>query len=254
MVFAVDIGNSNIVIGCFENNEIMFTERISTSLTATDLEYAMNFKMILDLHSVKRESVNGAIISSVVPSITSVVKEAIRKIIGYDALVVGPGVKTGLVIRIDTPAQLGSDLVVDAVAAINEYPLPLVIVDMGTATTMSVIDKNKCYLGGMIMPGLKVSVESLSGKTSQLPKIGFDAPKKLIGANTVDCMKSGALYGTASMIDGMIDRIADELGEKPTVIATGGLASTVIPLCRKEITIDDSLLLKGLMLLYVKIN
>ncbi|MGN1135778.1 MAG: type III pantothenate kinase [Oscillospiraceae bacterium] len=252
MVFAVDIGNSNIVFGCFDSGKILFTERVSTNHTATDLEYAVSFKSILELYNIPASAIEGSIISSVVPFITNTVKMAIRKITGKDSLVVGPGIKTGLSIKIDNPAQLGSDLVVDAVAGINEYPLPLVIIDMGTATTISVIDKNRNYMGGMIMPGLKVSMESLAGRTSQLPKIGFEAPKRLIGSNTVDCMKSGFLYGNASCIDGMIERIADELGEEPTVVATGGLAPTVIPLCRKKIILDDELLLKGLMLIYNK--
>ncbi|MCC8042706.1 MAG: type III pantothenate kinase [Oscillospiraceae bacterium] len=254
MVFAIDIGNSNIVAGCFDDGEILFTERISTNHTATDLEYAVNFMTILELHGIDAKKITGAVMSSVVPLLTATVKTAVYKITGQDALVVGPGVKTGLSIKIDNPAQLGSDLVVDAVAAINEYPLPVAIIDMGTATTISVVDRNKDYLGGMIMPGLKVSMESLAGGTSQLPKIGFDRPKRLIGTNTVDCMKSGFLYGNASCIDGMIDRIGEELGEMPTVVATGGLAPTVIPLCKHSITIDDSLLLKGLMLIYSKNN
>ena len=254
MVFAIDIGNSNIVAGCFDVGEILFTERISTNHTATDLEYAVNFMTILELHGIDAKKITGAVMSSVVPLLTATVKTAVYKITGQDALVVGPGVKTGLSIKIDNPAQLGSDLVVDAVAAINEYPLPVAIIDMGTATTISVVDRNKDYLGGMIMPGLKVSMESLAGGTSQLPKIGFDRPKRLIGTNTVDCMKSGFLYGNASCIDGMIDRIGEELGEMPTVVATGGLAPTVIPLCKHSITIDDSLLLKGLMLIYSKNN
>lgn len=252
MVFAVDIGNSNIVFGCFDSGRILFTERVSTNHTATDLEYAVSFKSILELYNIPASAIEGSIISSVVPFITNTVKMAIRKITGKDSLVVGPGIKTGLSIKIDNPAQLGSDLVVDAVAGINEYPLPLVIIDMGTATTISVIDKNRNYMGGMIMPGLKVSMESLAGRTSQLPKIGFEPPKRLIGSNTVDCMKSGFLYGNASCIDGMIERIADELREEPTVVATGGLAPTVIPLCRKKIILDDELLLKGLMLIYNK--
>jgi len=254
MVFAIDIGNSNIVAGCFDDGEILFTERISTNHTATDLEYAVNFMTILELHGIDAKKITGAVMSSVVPLLTATVKTAVYKITGQDALVVGPGVKTGLSIKIDNPAQLGSDLVVDAVAVINEYPLPVAIIDMGTATTISVVDRNKDYLGGMIMPGLKVSMESLAGGTSQLPKIGFDRPKRLIGTNTVDCMKSGFLYGNASCIDGMIDRIGEELGEMPTVVATGGLAPTVIPLCKHSITIDDSLLLKGLMLIYSKNN
>lgn len=253
MVFAVDIGNSNIVVGGIaEQENILFIERISTDLKVTDFEYAVSFKSALEIHGIDPHDIEGAIISSVVPSITNTVKAAIRKITGIEAMVVGPGIKTGLSIKIDNPAQLGSDLVVGAVAGIHEYPCPLVIVDMGTANTISVISSNKDFLGGMIMPGMKVSLESLANKTSQLPTIGFEPPKRTIGRNTIECMKSGFLYGNASCIDGMIDRIAEELGEEPFVIATGGLASVVIPLCRKKIIIDDDLMLKGLMLIYQK--
>ena len=249
MIFAVDIGNTNIVIGGAERQgKICFTERISTDHKATDFEYAVSFKSIFEIHNVSPHDIEGAIISSVVPFVTNTVKSAVKKIMGITPMVVGPGIKTGLSIKIDNPAQLGSDLVVGAVAGINEYPCPLAVIDMGTATTFSVIDRSKSYIGGMIMPGLKVSMEALT----QLPKIGFEPPKKLIGSNTVECMKSGFLYGSASSIDGMLERIADELGEEPFAVATGGLASVVIPLCRKKIVRDDDLMLKGLMLIYSK--
>lgn len=253
MVFAVDIGNTNIVIGCFDDQgKIRFTERISTDQRATDLEYAVSFKNVLEIHGARLDEIEGAIVSSVVPSITDTVKAAVRKITGINAMAVGPGIKTGLSIKIDNPAQLGSDLVVGAVAGIHEYPCPLVIVDMGTATIISVIDKNKSYLGGMLMPGIKVSLEALAGRTSQLPTIGFEPPKRLIGRNTVECMKSGFLHGNAACIDGMLERIGEELGEEPFAVATGGLASVIAPLCRKKIIVDDDLMLKGLMLIYNK--
>lgn len=252
MVIAVDIGNSNIVTGCFSDGKIQFVERISTNHTATELEYAMSFKTVLELYDIKPENISGAIISSVVPSVTLTVKGAIAKITGKTAMVVGPGIKTGLSIVIDNPAQLGSDLVVDAVAGINEYPLPLIIFDMGTANTVSVIDENKNYLGGMIMPGMRISLDSLTGRTSQLPKISLEPPKRIVGTNTIDCMKSGMLYGTAASIDGIISRINEAMGKKHTVVATGGLAGTVVPLCREEIILDDELLLKGLMIIYNK--
>ena len=253
MIFAVDIGNTNIVIGGAERQgKICFTERISTDHKATDFEYAVSFKSIFEIHNVSPHDIEGAIISSVVPFVTNTVKSAVKKIMGITPMVVGPGIKTGLSIKIDNPAQLGSDLVVVAVAGINEYPCPLAVIDMGTATTFSVIDRSKSYIGGMIMPGLKVSMEALTECTSQLPKIGFEPPKKLIGSNTVECMKSGFLYGSASSIDGMLERIAGELGEEPFAVATGGLASVVIPLCRKKIVRDDDLMLKGLMLIYSK--
>ena len=167
-------------------------------------------------------------------------------------MIVGPGLKTGLNILMDNPAQVGSDLIVGAVAGIAEYPLPLTIIDMGTATTICVIDGNKNYIGGMILPGLRVSLDSLTSRTSQLPRISLDPPKRLIGKNTSECMKSGILYGNASWIDGMIDRIEEDLGQKTTVVATGGLAGTIIPLCRHNIILDDELLLKGLLLIYQK--
>ncbi|MBQ3461561.1 MAG: type III pantothenate kinase, partial [Clostridia bacterium] len=178
-------------------------------------------------------------------------KTAVKKLTGTDAMVIGPGIKTGLSIKTDNPAQLGSDLVVDAVAGISEYGAPLIIFDLGTATTISVINKNREYLGGMIMPGMMISLNAMVSRTSQLPKISLDPPKKLIGTNTIDCMKSGILYGTAASMDGMIDRIREEMGEV-TVIATGGLAGTIVPLCKNKVIHDDELLIKGLMLIYNK--
>lgn len=252
MVFAVDIGNTNIVIGCFSDNKISFVERVSTKADSTVLEYAITFKNIIEFYGIDKENIDGAIISSVVPSVTSTVHSAIEKAMGVNALVIGPGLKTGVNIVIDNPAQLGSDLVVDAAAGIAEYPLPLVIIDMGTATTVSVIDDNRNYLGGMILPGVNISLNALATKTSQLPKISFDRPKKVIGSNTVDCMKSGILYGSASALDGIIERIEAEMGKKLTVVATGGLSGSIIPYCKHEIIHDNALLLKGLIVIYNK--
>lgn len=252
MILAIDIGNTNIVIGCFEGSSIKFMERLSTNHKATELEYAILFKNVLEIYSVTPSQLDGGIISSVVPSLTNVVKNAMGKLSKSRILVVGPGVKTGLSIMTDNPGQLGADLVVDAVACINEYPLPAVIFDMGTATTISVVDKSKNYLGTVIMPGVEISLGSLVGGTSQLPKISLDAPKRVIGTNTSDSMKSGIIFASASSIDGMIDRIENELGEKTTVIATGGLAGTIVPYCRHEIILDDELLLKGLSVIYNK--
>lgn len=252
MVFAVDIGNTNIVIGCCRDNKISFVERVSTKRDATVLEYAITFKNILELYGISKADIDGAIISSVVPEVTMTVRSAIKKITDIDAIVVGPGLKTGVNIVIDNPSQLGSDLVVDASAGIAEYSLPLIIIDMGTATTVSVIDEKRNYLGGMILPGVKVSLNALSNGTSQLPKISLEPPKKLIGSNTIDCMKSGILYGTASSIDGLIERINADTGKEHTVVATGGLASSIIPLCKSKIILDDELLLKGLIVIYNK--
>lgn len=253
MLLAIDVGNTNIVLGGFdEENRILFRERLSTNQSATALEYASGIRTALEMYGIDKNCIHDAIISSVVPSVTATLKEAVRKYTGKDALIVGAGIKTGLHIMIDNPAQLGSDLVVDAVAGVDEYPVPQIIIDMGTATTMSVINSKKQYIGGVIMTGMSVSINALVNKTSQLPKISFDAPKKVIGSNTIDCMKSGIMYATASALDGMISRIEEELGEQCTVIATGGLSGTVIPLCRSKIILDDDLLLKGLSLIYQK--
>lgn len=252
MILAIDIGNTNIVIGCFNDNKIEFIERLVTNHKSTELEYAILFKNVMEIYNISPDSISGGIISSVVPSITNVIKHAMEKLTKAEVMLIGPGIKTGLNILTDNPAQLGSDLVVDAVAGINEYSVPLVIFDMGTATTISVIDKNKSYLGTVIMPGLEVSLNSLVGETSQLPKISLDAPKSVIGKNTVDCMRSGILYSNAVMIDGMTEKIEKELGENVTVVATGGLASTVVPLCERDVILDDELLLKGLMVIYNK--
>ncbi len=252
MILAVDIGNTNIVLGGFNDETILFRERVSTNHTATDLEYASNIKTALEMYNYTSNDVDGAIISSVVPSVTNTFKKAVEKYCGVKPLVVGPGIKTGLSIVIDNPAQLGSDLAVDAVAGTHYYPVPQIIIDMGTATTYSVIDKNRNYLGGLITTGMAVATDALVSRTSQLPKISFEVPKKVIGRNTIDCIKSGILYSNAASMEGIIERIEEELGEKCTVIATGGLASLVTPLCRRHIILDDDLLLKGLMLIYRK--
>ncbi len=252
MVLAVDIGNSNIVLGCFEGEKIHFIERLSTNQNYTMLEYTVMIKNTLELNNMSGQVFKGGIISSVVPSVTHAVEAAMVRLGVDPVMVVGPGIKTGLKICLDNPAQLGSDRVADAIAAIHEYLCPLIIVDMGTATTVSVINREKEFLGGMIIPGLRVSLDSLSMRTSQLPKISLDPPKKVIGSNTVDCMKSGIIYSTASSIEGVIMRIEEELGEKCTVVSTGGLAKAIIPYCRRDIVIDDQLLLKGLMIIYNK--
>lgn len=252
MILTVDIGNTNIVIGCIENGKNIFMDRLSTNRSKTLLEYAIDFKSILEIYHIDTEKLEGGIISSVVPPVTGVVRSAIEKVTGKSIMLVEPGIKTGLNILMDNPAQVGSDLIVNAIAAIHEYKTPLIIVDMGTATTISVVDENKNYIGGMILPGLKVSLESLVSGTSQLPRISLESCKRLIGKNTTECMKSGVIYGNASCIDGMIARIQEELKQKATVVATGGLAAIVAPYCKENVIYDDELLLKGLYLIYCK--
>lgn len=252
MILAIDVGNTNIVIGCMEGSNVLFTERLSTDTVKTSLEYAILFRVALELHKIDPAVVEGVIISSVVPPITPVIRTALRKITGRKAIVLGPGIKTGLSIRIDDPASVGADLVAGAAGALAKYKPPLVVIDMGTATTLSVVDRDSNYLGGAIMPGLRLNLSSLVSEASMLHGISLDFPKHAIGRNTVDAMRSGLVYGHAAMIDGLIDRMEEEMGEPMTVIATGGLASSVIPACRHEITLDNTLLLTGLQVIYEK--
>ena len=253
MILALDTGNTNIVIGIVDDNDkILFSARVATDHQKTEHEYAVFFRNIVLMHGIDRHEIDGAIISSVVPQLTEILKRAVRIFCDVDPLVVGPGVKTGLNILIDNPNQLGSDLVVDAVAALAEYKPPLIILDLGTASTMSVIDRQANYRGGVIIPGVRLSLEAQAARAAQLQNISMEAPKRVIGTNTIACMQSGLIYGQASMFDGMIDRIEDELGEKATIVATGGLARPVLVHCKHEVIIDDDLLIKGLMVIYKK--
>lgn len=252
MILAIDIGNTNIVVGCIDDQKTYFIERLSTVRTKTELEYAVDLKTVLDIYHIKGTDIEGCIISSVVPQITNTAKLAAEKILKKEVMVLGPGVKTGLNILMDHPAQLGADLVADAVAGLNEYPVPFIVIDMGTATTVSVVNSKKQYIGGMILPGVRVSLDALTAHASQLSGISIDAPKHVIGKNTVECMKSGVLYSSAAALDGIIDRVEEELGEKTTVIATGGLAKKIVSHCKKDIILDEDLLLKGLLVIYEK--
>ena len=252
MVLAVDIGNTNIVLGCFEGGNMRALGRLATDRGATDLEYTVQIRNLLKLNGLSPAELEGAIICSVVPAVTGNMREAVQTLVGRNVMVVGPGLKTGLKINIDNPAQLGADRVADAVAAVNEYPVPLITIDMGTATTIGVVDENRTFIGGMIVPGVMVSLNALSGGTSQLPQISLEPPKKPIGRNTVDCMRSGIIYHNAAGVDGMVGRIEEQLGRKCTVVVTGGLAPAIIPYCKHDLIYDGDLLLKGLMVIYNK--
>lgn len=253
MILAIDAGNTNIVLGCMVGDALRFTARVRTDRAKTEDEYALAFRNLFDLHQVDRRAVEGAILSCVVSELTDVLCHAVETVIKKTPLVVGAGLKTGLNIKIDNPGQLGADLVADAVAALAKYPKPLIIFDLGTANTMSVIDGKGQFLGGAIMAGPRLSTDILSTRTSQLPRIELDAPPKVIGSNTVHCMQSGAIFGHAAMIDGLIDRVEEELGEKvAAVVATGGLSGRVVPFCRREITVESDLILHGLRIIYDK--
>ena len=252
MLLAIDIGNTNIVIGCLKDDEIVFKARIATDRTRTSDQYGVEIKNMLEAFGVSKEEIADCIISSVVPPVFNSVNTGVQKVIGKKPMVVGPGLKTGLNIHMDIPSQVGSDLIVAAVAALAEYPAPLVLIDMGTATTIEVIEPDNVFEGGLIFPGMMVSLNSLTSNTAQLPGISLDKPRHVVGKNTVDCMRSGMMYGTAAMLDGLIDRIAEELGHESTVIATGGLAQFVVPLCKHNMILEKDLLLKGLNILYKK--
>ena len=252
MLLAIDIGNTNITLGGFEDNILTFTARLATNSSLTSDQYASHFKNILALYNQDYNEIDDCIISSVVPSVGSAVSRAVSLLCDIVPLTLGPGVKTGLNIKIDNPAQLGADLVAGAVGAISEYTLPCIVIDMGTASTVSVIDKNGAFLGGAIAAGVRLTLKALCENTAQLPAIDLSAPNSVIGTNTVDCMRSGLIFGTAAMIDGLIDRITDELGEEPTVVATGGLSKEIIEHCSNNIIYNENLLLEGLKEIYEK--
>lgn len=252
MILAIDIGNTNIVIGCTQEDQVHFVERVSTSISKTELEYVVEFKTLFDLYRIDTKQIRGCIISSVVPPLINIMKSAMKKLLNISPLVVGPGVKTGLNILMDNPAQIGADLIVNAVAALKYYGAPAVIIDMGTATTISVVDDKKNYVGGMILPGVRISLDALTSRTSQLPRISLEAPRRIIGKNTIDCMKSGIVLGQAACLDGMMERIREDLGYSFHMIATGGLAGCIVPHCKEKIICDNELTLKGLDIIYRK--
>ena len=250
MILAVDIGNSNIVLGCMEGSEILFEARVQTDTVKTSDEYCIQLKTLLDVYGVDIKKIEGSIVASVVPQVLNSVQTAIKKLTGTAPLVVGPGIRTGLNILIENPASVGADLVVGAVAALRGHEPPLIVIDMGTATTMMVLNEKGAVIGGSVIPGVKISLDALTQRTALLPGIQLDQPKAAIGRNTIDCMRSGIMLGSACMLDGLIDRMEEELGCKTTVIATGGIAKFVIPLCRHKIILEKDLILNGLAALY----
>ncbi len=254
MLLTVDIGNTNITLGAFEESALKFTARLATDTCKTADQYAVEIKNLLSLYYLDTEDIEDCIIASVVPSVGKSVGNAVSKLCHIVPLMLGPGVKTGLNIKIDNPAQLGADLVAGAVGALDSYTTPCVVIDMGTASTISVLDKNGTFLGGVIAAGVRLTLKALAENTAQLSAIHIEAPKSVIGANTTECMQSGLVYGTASMLDGLLNRIEKELGETPTVVATGGLSKEIITHCEYNIIYNENLLLDGLRVIYEKNN
>lgn len=252
MLLTVDIGNSHITLGVFNGEELCFTARMATDTKRTQDLYAVDINGIMDLYKAQKEQITGSIICSVVPEITDSIARAIKKVVGIDSMILGPGIKTGVNIKIDNPAQLGADLVAGAAGALRLYPTPCIIFDLGTATTISVLDKNGDFLGGSICAGVRITLDALATKTSLLPHVNIEKPKSPVGTNTVASMQSGLIYGTAAMMDGMADRIEEQLGEKAVLIATGGLAATILPACKRQYIYNDNLLLEGMRFIYEK--
>ncbi|MGL5972893.1 MAG: type III pantothenate kinase [Oscillospiraceae bacterium] len=254
MVLAIDIGNSNIVIGGYQQKELQFDFRLCTDTNKTEFEYSYSIKNILDISGINIQDIKGCIISSVVPQISYIVKDAIKIIHDIKIIMVEPGIKTGVNIKIDNPAQLGSDLLCTAVGVISRYSLPAIVVDLGTATKFTAIDSNKNLLGGSIIPGVSVSLDALISKTAQLPYISLEAKGDIttIGTNTIDCMRSGVVLGTACTIDGMVKKYKKVLGDNVTVIGCGGLVSSILPYCEEKLIYDKNLILNGLIDLYYK--
>ncbi len=254
MLLAIDIGNTNITLGLFDDSVLKTTARIATNIGKTPDQYALEIKGALELHGEEVGQVEDCIISSVVPQVATNISAAVTLLCDTVPLLLGPGVKTGLNIKIDNPSQLGADLVAAAVGALNEYTMPCIVIDMGTATTLSVLDKNGVFVGGSIAAGVKLTLQALSQGTAALPAVSIAPSHSVIGSNTVDCMQSGLVYGTAAMLDGLIERMEEELGYSTTIVATGGLSKEIIPLCRKDIIYNENLLLEGLRIIYDKNN
>ncbi len=252
MLLVMDMGNTCITLGIYKEKELVVTARLATDRNRTSDQYAVDLHALLTLNSIDPTDIHGSILGSVVPSLNSAMMGAVEKVTKVTPLVVGSGIKTGLNIKIDDPAQTGADLVCGAVAALAKYPMPCIVYDLGTATTITVLNEKGEFLGGTIAAGIGISLDALSSRTSQLPHVSLKNPDKVIGTNTVSAMKSGLIYGTASMMDGMADRIEQELKACATLVATGGRASEVIPYCKREMILDDNLLLDGLRVLFEK--
>ena len=253
MILTIDIGNAAIVLCCVQNGIKLRRFVLSSNLERSADEYAAIVDLISRRERLKLDEVSGAIVASVVPRLTPIVCRAVEDLTGQKPLVVGPGVKSGLNIRMDDPTELGGDLVAAAVGALDRYGAPCVVVDMGTATAIGVIDARGCYVGGLICPGMALSSSSLAEEASQLQDVSLEPPKHLIGRNTRDSMRSGILYGTAAMLDGLIRGIEEELNNPVRLVLTGDGAADVVPLCRHEnVTLDEDLVMWGLWIIWKK--
>lgn len=251
MILAIDMGNSNIKIGIVGETEQVTEERVTTAYEKTSLEYASDIMAVLDFHDIEKSEISGAIISSVVPPLTGIVTTAVRKVLGIEPMIVSSEMKMDIALsKFKYAKGVGADLIVGAEAAYMEYNAPCIVINMGTATTITIVDSDGEFLGGSIMPGMKPSANSLASSTAILPEIDLDKPGRVISRDTVQCMRSGIVYGIAGGIDAIIERAENELGKKCEVIACGGMARFAVPYCKRKIVIDEKLLMKGLKRLY----
>lgn len=251
MVLTIDIGNTNIVIGGYINDKLELVARINTEKNRTEDEYIVLIRDIIISKSHTLDEIEGAIISSVVPQTTYILKNALDIAFNIDTIIVSMNINTGITLKLASPNEVGADFICGLAGVIDKYELPCLVIDFGTATKTSVINKEKQFIGASIMPGIGISLDALASRTAQLPNINLNAPPdSIMGNNTIDCMKSGVIYGNACMVDGIIRRHKEELGEDIRVIATGGLAKHIVKHCNEEIIYDRDLLLEGLNKLY----
>ncbi|MCI1965441.1 MAG: type III pantothenate kinase [Oscillospiraceae bacterium] len=251
MILVLDIGNTNITLGVYQEDKLLFVSRMATDRMRMEDQYAIELREILDIHGVSFQQIEGTAISSVVPSVNLSLKRAIRRLTGADPVCVGPKTKTGIQIDINSEV-VGADLIVGCAAAAQLFGGPCIIIDMGTATTFVVLDENRRMLGGAIAPGVGISLDALTNRTAQLPSVSLEAPAHFIGGNTAESMRSGLINGTACMIDGMCAHMERELGKKCSTVATGGLSKEIIEQCERKIIYSDTLLLQGLRMIYEK--
>ncbi|MDD4212493.1 MAG: type III pantothenate kinase [Bacilli bacterium] len=250
MLVCVDVGNTNIVVGIFQNDHLLSTFRLETKIHRTEDEYGIRLVESVKYHNLSPLDTTGIIIASVVPEVDATLEKAFTKYFGKQPLFVGPGLKTGIPIKLDQPKQLGSDLLVGAVAATSKYGHPCIIIDMGTAITLSVVNDKKEFLGGIIYPGIFTAYNSLVKNTSLLEAVKIKVPTNIIGRDTISSIQSGMIYGTVGAIEGMVKRICDEVGSMK-VILTGGMARYIAPFVPDYIY-DEDLLMDGLKIIYEK--
>ncbi|OIJ17529.1 pantothenate kinase [Anaerobacillus alkalilacustris] len=252
MLLVLDVGNTNIVLGVYDGDTLKYHWRIGTDRHKTEDEYGMMVKQLFSYEGLTTRDINGIIISSVVPPIMYALEQMCKKYFSVTPKVIGPGIKTGLNIKYDNPKEVGADRIVNAVAAIELYGSPLIVIDFGTATTYCYINEEKQYMGGAIAPGISISTEALYTRASKLPRIEIVKPKDIVGKNTVSAMQAGILYGYVGQVEGIVNRIKQQSKGNPQVIATGGLASLIANESAMIDVVDPFLTLKGLKLIYQK--